>query len=131
MICPKCENKMNASTYRDVEYDQCQFCGGLWFDALEAEELVEERRASDIDTGNKRTGVELNKKRNINCPKCSTQMQRVHDIQNPHIQLESCPSCYGTFFDAGEFKDFCKETGTEPCEENFMDRIRDWFVKKG
>ncbi len=55
----------------------------------------------------------------MKCPKCDVLMLPVHDVEQPHIQLEAC---HGTFFDAGEFKDFCEET--------FMDRIKDWFAKK-
>jgi hypothetical protein len=35
----------------------------------------------------------------------------------PHIWYEACPICYGTYFDAGEFKDARKET--------FFDIIKD------
>jgi Zn-finger nucleic acid-binding protein len=28
----------------------------------------------------------------------------------PHIWYEGCPVCHGTYFDAGEFKDFKAET---------------------
>lgn len=122
MNCPKCSNEMQSTQYKGVEYEQCKGCGGLWFNALEAEELVETSSAGQIDTGDAQRGTELNKKRGVRCPSCQTIMKQVHDIQQPHIQLETCPSCYGTFFDAGEFKDFCEET--------FMDRVKDWLSKK-
>lgn len=123
MNCPKCATEMRTTQYKEIEYDQCKSCGGLWFDALEAEELVEIPGAVDIDTGDMKQGAELNKKRNIDCPNCNLRMVQVRDREQPHIQLEACSSCHGTFFDAGEFKDFCEET--------FMDRIKDRFVKKG
>ena len=122
MKCPKCDDEMKLNQYKGVEYDQCKNCGGLWFDALEAEELVENKSAVDIDTGDIKEGAEMNKKRAINCPTCNVRMTRVHDVEHPHIQLEACTTCHGTFFDAGEFKDFCEET--------FMDRVKDWLVRK-
>ena len=122
MKCPKCDYEMKLNQYKGVEYDQCKSCGGLWFDALEAEELAENKRAADVDTGDVKDGAEMNKKRKINCPACNVRMTSVHDIAQPHIQLESCATCHGTFFDAGEFKDFCVET--------FMDRIKDRFARK-
>jgi Zn-finger nucleic acid-binding protein len=33
-------------------------------------------------------------------------MVRMVDAAQPHIWVESCPVCHGTFFDAGEFTDF-------------------------
>lgn len=123
MNCPKCNEKMKTKRYKDVEYDQCARCEGLWFDALEAEELVEMKGAVDIDTGDPKTGAKLNKTWEVKCPSCKIPMLPVHDLEQPHIQLEACPTCHGTFFDAGEFKDFCEET--------FMDRVKDWFAKQG
>ncbi len=122
MKCPKCDYEMRNTEYKGVTYDQCKNCGGLWFDALEAEELVEIEGAAEIDTGDAKQGAEYNKKRIVDCPLCNARMRKVKDQEQPHIQLETCPSCKGTFFDAGEFKDFCEET--------FMDRIKDWRAKQ-
>lgn len=122
MECPKCKSTMKPNSYKGIEYDQCAECGGLWFDALEAEELVEEAKdASQIDTGDPKTGKKMNKTWECRCPKCNVPMLPVHDREQPHIQLEACAQCHGTFFDAGEFKDFCEET--------FWDRVKDRFAK--
>jgi len=122
MNCPKCKSEMTAMKYKDIQYDQCGGCGGLWFDALEAEELVEEQQSAEIDTGDPKLGAKFNKTWEVKCPACDVLMLPVHDMEQPHIKLEACPSCHGTFFDAGEFKDFQEET--------FMDRVKDWFAKK-
>lgn len=122
MNCPKCNKEMKTNKYKDVEYEQCVNCGGLWFDALEAEELVEIKGAAGIDNGDPKLGAKYSKTYEVKCPKCGAAMLPVHDVEQPHIKLESCPACHGTFFDAGEFKDFCEET--------FMDRVKDWFTKK-
>jgi Zn-finger nucleic acid-binding protein len=120
MKCPKCDYEMKPNQYKGVDYDQCKNCGGLWFDALEAEELVEIKGAAELDTGDPKEGARMNKKWEVKCPACNVPMLPVHDVEQPHIQLEACPACKGTFFDAGEFKDFCEET--------FMDRIKDWVA---
>jgi Zn-finger nucleic acid-binding protein len=113
---------MKENEYKGIKYDQCKNCGGLWFDALEAEDLVEIKGSVDIDTGDAKEGAKLNKNRDINCPVCNIRMSKVHDLQQPHIQLEACGVCKGTFFDAGEFKDFSEET--------FMDGVKDWIAKR-
>jgi Zn-finger nucleic acid-binding protein len=41
------------------------------------------------------------------------------DLKQPHIRYEKCPSCYGIWFDAGEFKDYK--------EENLSDIFKDIF----
>jgi Zn-finger nucleic acid-binding protein len=40
----------------------------------------------------------------------------------PHIWYEACPVCYGTYFDAGEFRDFKAET--------ILDTVKDVFRKE-
>lgn len=120
MLCPKCSEEMKVNQYKGIEYDQCATCGGLWFDALEAEELVETKNAAQLDTGNPKVGAKANRTREVPCPKCQVPLLPVHDLEQPHIQLEACPACHGTFFDAGEFKDFCQET--------FLDKVKDWLA---
>ncbi len=40
-------------------------------------------------------------------------MLRIADKTQFHIEYEFCPSCSGTFFDAGEFKDLSELTFIE------------------
>ena len=104
MNCPKCKSPMRTLTVDGIEVDQCTSCQGLWFDILEDEKL--RARAGQVDTGNARTGAQHNKTDRINCPVCpNTPLLRMVDPHQSHIWFESCPSCYGRFFDAGEFRD--------------------------
>jgi len=123
MNCPKCGKEMGVKQYSGIDYKQCVGCGGLWFDALEAEELSGIRGAATIDTGNLSQGEQMNKKWETSCPVCSVSMRVVHDLKYPEIQLDSCPSCHGLFFDAGEFKAFCGE-------DAFLKRVKVWSEKK-
>jgi len=84
---------------------------------LEEEDLKKLKGSDVIDSGNKNTGKKQNKIVDINCPKCSVKMIRMVVNGQPHIWYEACPICYGTYFDAGEFKDATKET--------FFDIIKD------
>lgn len=122
MKCPKCSSAMETVSYRTVEVDRCTKCAGLWFDLLEAEDLKMLSGAEVIDSGNAVAGKTRNKTGNIKCPKCSVDMLRMVVNEQPHIWYESCPVCYGTYFDAGEFTDFKTET--------FMDRVRDVFSRE-
>jgi uncharacterized protein len=104
MKCPKCNSAMEAVTVEGIEVNRCTSCQGLWFDALEHEALQAQAKA--IDTGSAAKGAKQNAVDRIKCPVCSnTQMLRMVDARQSHIWFESCPSCYGRFFDAGEFRD--------------------------
>lgn len=105
MECPKCHSAMEAVVYEGVEVDRCTECKGLWFDMLEHERLRERKGSEAIDDGNAEKGKAFDAVDEIQCPKCRTRMIRMVDKDQPHIRYESCGTCYGVFFDAGEFTD--------------------------
>lgn len=113
MECPKCDSQMNEKDLRTLQglvtYDQCGGCGGLWFDTGEAEKLKDTWRPDFIDSGDPETGKELNEIRDVDCPRCGKQMDKVSDPKQRHIQLEVCGE-HGVYMDAGEFRDFKNET---------------------
>ena len=110
MNCPKCQNSMETVDFEEVEVDRCTNCGGLWFDAMEQQELRSRKGAKKIDTGDKKVGAKRDKEGKIECPRCRARMIRMVDRQQAHIWFESCPVCYGTFLDAGEFRDLTSST---------------------
>jgi Zn-finger nucleic acid-binding protein len=95
---------MERVTLEGTTVDRCTHCGGLWFDVLADEKLLHKAKA--LDTGNPQTGAEYNAVGRIKCPVCpNSQLLRMVDHRQPHIWFESCPTCHGRFFDAGEFRD--------------------------
>lgn len=109
MKCPKCQSAMERVRFETTEVDRCTACGGLWFDLLEDEKLLS--KAAEIDTGSAETGARHNPIDRIRCPVCpNSQLLRMVDHRQPHIWFESCPTCHGRFFDAGEFRDLAHYT---------------------
>ena len=113
MECPKCNSEMVKVTFEAIEVDRCANCKGLWFDMLEHEHMKAIEDSESIDVGDAKAGKEYDKTDKIDCPVCKTQMIRMVDNKQPHIRYESCTSCYGVFFDAGEFTDYKAETITD------------------
>jgi len=105
MRCPKCRSDMEQIDYQGVEIDRCTICNGIWFDAGEVEMLRNKRAATAIDTGDAGTGKQHNAIDRYRCPRCSGTMVRMVDPRQRHIWYETCSSCNGSFFDAGEFRD--------------------------
>jgi Zn-finger nucleic acid-binding protein len=110
MECPKCGSPFESVIYAAIEVDRCTNCHGLWFDAMEREDLKNLRGSETIDVGDPGVGRQYNDVDRIECPRCHTRMVRMVDPKQSHIWFESCPVCYGAFFDAGEFKDYKEET---------------------
>ncbi|MFT5657349.1 MAG: Zn-finger nucleic acid-binding protein [Gammaproteobacteria bacterium] len=105
MKCPKCSEKFESISYGDIEVERCLGCQGLWFDMLEKEDLVKIEGSETIDIGSDQVGEKYSNLRNIKCPHCTVKMIPMVDKDQVHIKYESCPICYGAFFDAGEFRD--------------------------
>lgn len=109
MQCPKCQSAMEKVPTQDGVIDRCVTCKGLWFDMLEHEDL--KAYAKVLDVGNPQIGKALNSIDRIHCPACpNSPMTRMVDAQQPHIWFERCPTCFGSFFDAGEFRDLSSLT---------------------
>lgn len=121
MKCPKCASPMEQVVFDGIEVDRCTSCRGLFFDLMEAEKLRKRPGSESIDVGDPATGRTQNANDRIRCPRDTTPMVRIVDPSQPHIYLETCSVCQGTFFDAGEFKDWKQET--------FGDLVRRFFAK--
>ena len=113
---------METVTWQGTDVKRCTGCKGLWFDALEERKLAKLKGSEVIDDGDPDVGKSYNDVRIVDCPRCTTRMVRMVDPKQHHIWYESCTSCGGVFFDAGEFRDFK--------ERSFLDYLEDFFTKE-
>ncbi len=117
MKCPKCGSQFEKVLFADIEVERCLDCRGLWFDMLEKEDLVKIKGSEAIDIGSVQVGEQYRDLQHVKCPHCALEMISMVDKDQFHIHYESCPSCYGTFFDAGEFRDLKEHTILERFHE--------------
>jgi Zn-finger nucleic acid-binding protein len=120
MDCPKCNAGMQEVKYGGVTVDRCTRCMGIWFDFSEHEDLKAMEGSESIDIGSTKVGKKNNEIGDITCPRCDTKMIKMVYLDQHHIWYEACQSCYGVYFDAGEFKDYK--------QEDFLDKIKDFFT---
>lgn len=104
MNCPKCNSEFETVTFKDIEVERCTQCKGLWFDMLEKDDLLKIEGSESIDIGSEQVGEQYRNQQKLVCPHCNRQMLPMVDKDKFHIKYESCVSCYGAFFDAGEFR---------------------------
>jgi Zn-finger nucleic acid-binding protein len=97
---------MEEVVFETITVDRCTGCQGIWFDALEHEELKKLAGSERIDVGDPARGKIYNEETRADCPVCATPMMRMAVAEQPHIRYEGCKLCGGVFFDAGEFRDF-------------------------
>jgi len=102
--CPKCRAPMHALQVETTQVDRCTSCAGLWFDTLEDRDVRARESVDALDPPGAQPAVGRNDQRHVECPRCHTPMIRMLDRLTREIWYESCPICYGKFFDAGEFR---------------------------
>lgn len=109
MECPKCHaSEMELVVFGGIEVDRCPGCGGIWFDAGEAEALKKLKSATEIDAGDALSGLEYDNIENVACPRGHGKMMTVVNPDMLHIYFETCSECNGVWFDAGEFTDYAE-----------------------
>jgi Zn-finger nucleic acid-binding protein len=120
--CPKCSGRMEQIQIEATQVDRCTTCRGLWFDALEDQDIRGTDGAETLDTAAVESKGTKRDARAIDCPRCQTRMIRMVDRLGKRIQYESCPRCHGKFLDAGEFR------ATEP--RTMKDAVRKFLKGK-
>lgn len=114
MNCPFCQKNMkevktSAHYGIPIAIDQCESCGGLWFDESElyrtqigaAREIEKE-----IDVEKLRKFTDF-KSDDFFCPRDGEKLKLFKDWSFPQsIKVEICPKCSGFWFNHGEFSQF-------------------------
>lgn len=117
--CPKCRAPMQTMNVERTQVDRCTSCEGLWFDALEDRDVHAPASVDLLDPPGAAARPGRNEQRRVDCPRCHAPMIRVLDRRTRTVWYESCPICYGKFFDAGEFR------AVQP--RSLMDVLRGWM----
>ncbi len=105
MVCPKCQGEMSKASFSGIDVERCLDCSGLWFDALEVQDLRQLKGSEALDTGDAQRGAQQDAIGKIKCPVHAVTMIRMVDREQPHVWYEQCPTCFGIYLDAGEFRD--------------------------
>ncbi len=106
MQCPKCDGEMGKVNDDPVSVHRCNDCHGLYFDQLTRELLDAMGGHTAIDTGDEELGAEYDEMVFVDCPNCFRMMDQRQVGQPVRIRFEFCPTCYATFLDAGEFRQY-------------------------
>lgn len=112
LSCPKCDGDLETKTVEDgVAVQQCNKCYGLLVPPGTTQKLLTIWGPdTNVDTGSVALGKKFDQIDEIDCPKCKVRMDKIEDLAQPHIWMESCAVCGSTFFDAGELTDLKEKT---------------------
>ncbi|MEX1237984.1 MAG: zf-TFIIB domain-containing protein, partial [Pseudomonadales bacterium] len=77
--------------------------------------------ADSIDVGDEFMGAKYSQIQEIICPKCHIEARHIVNHDPYEIRFESCPNCHGSFFDAGEFRDYMEDQIFEQFQQLIAD----------
>jgi len=109
LICPNCNGNLKE-TYAEANYarvlllDQCETCGGVWFDHWELY-LLKEAEARRLDTINEESLLSSNPhpRGEGRCPHCKIKLEQFNDPMLPKdSQIMRCKCCNGLWLNRGE-----------------------------
>jgi Zn-finger nucleic acid-binding protein len=101
MKCVKCEGRLVTVRVDDVDVDQCDRCGGIWFDAHELERVLGRGHLEPLkQKGTPHPGDDA---RRGHCPRCGGDGYLVQIVSpNAKIHVDTCAICGGKWLDGGE-----------------------------
>lgn len=113
-MCPNCSKIMKKLVLKGVECDRCNFCGGIWLDFGEYEELKKsEDMWIDVLDG-KKIETSIQREPRI-CPRCKILMHK--ELLYDKIAVDVCRECNGAFYDSGEVME--RSENEDPSGEQF------------
>ncbi|MFA5802640.1 MAG: zf-TFIIB domain-containing protein [Thermoleophilia bacterium] len=108
MKCPNADGVLRPVTLHSrlgqpILLDQCDGCGGVWFDGFELFQ-VDEAEASKIDQLDKEAlRFPAGSQESPACPRCGAPLSAFHDPNIPsNIQLLICAKCEGLWANHGD-----------------------------
>ena len=123
LACPKCKARLETVRVGALSVERYTGCHGIWFDVLEWDDMRQLEGAERLDNSEARVGTAHDEDGDWFCPKCqTTTLTRLAVTDHPDLHIDKCPSCYGAFFDAGEFLEYRELT--------FPERLKKlWHIK--
>lgn len=101
MKCIKCEGTMALVRVDEVEVDQCDSCGGIWFDSGELAKIVGARDVEALRT--KAQAPKESDHKRASCPRCRGEGKLVQIASlTSDIHIDTCAVCGGEWLDGGE-----------------------------
>ena len=125
--CPTCDAELKIKVIGDVDIDECEKCGGIWFDRGELEQA---EKAADSNLGwidfeiwkhpenFKAQDTELK------CPVDGTNMISI-DYGHTGVRIHYSPSSGGVWLDKGEFPKIIESLENELSSKTFSEYFHD------
>jgi len=110
--CPSCEAALTLYRVFDrdkqvgADFEICDICYGIWLDKedFQSKESRTDGTALEVDFESIAPGQKA-------CPKCRDISLISMKFKSLDTVIDCCPSCFGTWLDGGELRQFCDHLG--------------------
>lgn len=108
MDCPRCKLPLTKHAINEGDFmvivDQCEQCGGMWFDKGEMQriEMIIEPTVLEIrHIPNKDEQLQV-----LNCPYCGDfhSLKKAEHFRDRRVIIDYCTKCHGVWLDHGELE---------------------------
>lgn len=129
--CPKCKIELKAKSVGSLELDECEKCGGVWFDK---DELRQAKDITDSDLNWMDFEIWKHKDRfkakpsEIDCPVCNIKTRKIR-YGATSVEIDYCPSCQGVWLDENEFKKIIESLEEELNSKSFSEYIKESILE--
>jgi Zn-finger nucleic acid-binding protein len=124
MRCVKCPGKLITVRVESVDVDQCDRCGGIWFDAHELERVLGRGRGHLEALAKRGAPRPDDDARRGHCPRCGGEGYLVQIASpNAQVHIDTCAICGGKWLDGGEIDLLGRVTA-----RTMLRRVLDWVL---
>ena len=120
MKCPECDGRMIEQTTMGVTVDQCEECGGVWFNQGELRPYLQRLRSSKEHSVPSDAELQLAEIGEATlCPECGRPSFRTGVYRRQKFSV--CGSCRGIFLSESSIRRLLDDSQTKRLEELQLD----------
>lgn len=125
MNCPVCNQPLIILELDQIEVDYCTNCFGVWLDEGELALVLESSNEKNKFLNS--FAVDSNsKEKSVNCPICSTKMEKILCGEPNKITLDECKNKHGLWFNKGELE-CVVEMGSLDKQDKIVKLLKEMF----
>ena len=127
MDCPRCRIPLTDNSFKDVNFEECPQCHGIWVHkqtdiSQTKDQLVPDLVWMDFNIWQHEDKFTVSK-HPIDCPKCGIGLVGLM-YQETDVEIDFCIQCEGVWLDKGEFNKIITALTKQSETMNFNEYLR-------
>ncbi len=130
MQCPVCQINLRKTQKREVVFQLCDECRGIWIAAKELEVLANALAKTSQSSNELPTGFKPREIDSVSpgqdmrlCPECRCTLKEFNFAYDSNIMIDKCSTCSGIWMDANEINQIARHIQANPEAESLGNAI--------